>query len=166
MEGSTIRYDLDVILSLIYEQKLLSLVTLLKLLKHLKMQGPNSLYDNNYLFLGREIYILLKIYSITMHTDNYFNFSSSLYVICCENHNFNSLILILVHMWESKYTRILRVRESKTENVKEKAYNRRPHRGQMGRVSVLENLRQLAIIIYSIYYSISICIFNKWLTIK
>ena len=54
-----------------------------------------------------------------MLTDNYFNFSSSLYVICCENHNFNSLILILVHMWESKYTKILRVRESKTENVKE-----------------------------------------------
>lgn len=54
-------------------------------------------------------------------------------------------------MWESKYTRVLRVKESITENVKEKAYNRRPHRGQMGRVSVLENLGQLTIIIYSIY---------------
>lgn len=53
-------------------------------------------------------------------------------------------------MWESKYTRVLRVRESKRENVKEKAYNRSPHKGQMGRVSVLENLGQLTIIIYSI----------------
>lgn len=94
-----------------------------------------------------------------MHTDNHLNFSSSLYVICCENHNFNSLILIFVHMWESKYTRVLRVKESITENVKEKTYNRRPHRGQMGRVSVLENLGQLTIIIYSVYCCISIFYF-------